>query len=127
MPKAIVLGAGISGIAASKLLIKNEIEVLLFDNNPKVSIDKIKKSIYGKTKFRVVLENLNDQDVINTFVWMISELSKSVGVTQRISEYGAKEEDIEMLAEKAMEDPCKPGNPREVSKEDFINLYRQAM
>ena len=29
-----------------------------------------------------------------------------------------KEEDIEMLAEKAMEDPGKPGNPREVTKED---------
>lgn len=71
--------------------------------------------------------NLNDQDVINTFVWMISELSKSVGVTQKISDYGAREEDIEMLAEKAMEDPCKPGNPRDVTKEDFIRLYRQAM
>ena len=72
-------------------------------------------------------EHLNDQDVINTFVWMISELSKAVGITQTIKDYGAKEEDFEMLADKAMEDPCKPGNPREVSKEDFINLYRQAM
>ena len=71
--------------------------------------------------------HLNDQDVINTFVWMIEELSKSVGVTQRVRDTGCKEEDIEMLAEKAMEDPCKPGNPREVSKEDFINLYRAAM
>ena len=71
-------------------------------------------------------EHLNDQDVINTFVWMISELSKSVGVTQKITDYGAKAEDFEMLAEKAMQDPCKPGNPREVSKEDVINLYRQA-
>ena len=72
-------------------------------------------------------EHLNDQDVINTFVWMISELSKAVGITTTIKDYGAKEEDFEMLAEKAMNDPCKPGNPREVSKEDFINLYRQAM
>ena len=64
--------------------------------------------------------NLNDQDVINTFVWMISELSKSVGITQRVRDVGAKEEDFEMLADKAMQDPCKPGNPREVSKEDFI-------
>ncbi len=71
--------------------------------------------------------NLNDQDVINTFVWMISELSKAVGITQTIKDYGAKEEDFEMLADKAMEDPCKPGNPREVTKEDFINLYRSAM
>ena len=72
-------------------------------------------------------EHLNDQDVINTFVWMISELSKAVGITSTIKDYGAKEEDFEMLAEKAMNDPCKPGNPREVSKEDFIELYRRAM
>ena len=62
--------------------------------------------------------NLNDQDVINTFVWMISELSKSVGITQRVRDVGAKEEDFEMLADKA--------NPREVSKEDFIELFRRA-
>ena len=72
-------------------------------------------------------KDLNDQDVINTFVWMIEELSKSVGVTQTVKDTGCKEEDIEMLAEKAMEDPCKPGNPRDVSKEDFIRLYREAM
>ena len=70
--------------------------------------------------------HLNDQDVINTFVWMIFELSKSVGVTQKITDYGAKEEDFEMLAEKAMQDPCKPGNPREVSKEEFVELFRRA-
>ena len=86
-------------------------------------------------RFREILVNigrpdakdLNDQDVINTFVWMIQELSKSVGVTQTVKDTGCKEEDIEMLAEKAMEDPCMPGNPREVTKEDFIRLYREAM
>lgn len=71
--------------------------------------------------------HLNDQDVINTFVWMIEELSKSVGVTQRVRDTGCKEEDIEMLAQKAMEDPCKPGNPRDVELEDFIRLYHEAM
>ena len=70
--------------------------------------------------------NLNDQDVINTFVWMISELSKSVGITQRVRDVGAQGEDFEMLEDKAMQDPCKPGNPREVSKEDFIELFRRA-
>ena len=72
-------------------------------------------------------EHLNDQDVINTFVWKISELSKAVGITQTIKDVGAKEEDFGMLADKAMQDPCKPGNPREVSKEDFVELYRRAM
>ena len=86
-------------------------------------------------RFREILINigrpdaqyLNNQDVINTFVWMISELSKSVGITQTVKDVGAKEADFEMLAEKAMQDPCKPGNPREVSKEDFIQLYKNAM
>lgn len=72
-------------------------------------------------------KDLSDQDVINTFVWMIQELSKSVGVTQTVKDTGCREEDLEMLADKAMEDPCKPGNPREVSKEDFIRLYKEAM
>ena len=70
---------------------------------------------------------LSKQDIINTFVWKITELSKAVGITQTAKDYGLKEEDFEMLADKAMEDPCKPGNPREVNKEDFIELFRQAM
>jgi len=71
--------------------------------------------------------NLNDQDVINTFVWKIEELSKSIGINQTIKDVGCREEDLEMLADKAMEDPCRPGNPRETTKEDFIRLYREAM
>ena len=71
--------------------------------------------------------NLGKQDIINTFVWMISELSKACGVTITVKDTGCKEEDFEMLAEKAMQDPCRPGNPRETTKEDFINLFRAAM
>ena len=86
-------------------------------------------------RFRIILSHigrpdalhLNDQDVINTFVWMIQELSKSVGITQTVKDTGCQVKDLDMLAEKAMEDPCKPGNPREVTKEDFVRLYVEAM
>ncbi len=71
-------------------------------------------------------KDLNDQDVINTFCWKISELEKCVGITTSVKDTGAKEEDIEMLALKAMQDPCLPGNPREVTKEDFMELYKRA-
>ena len=54
-------------------------------------------------------------------------MSEKVGITQTVSDVGGKREDIPMLADKAMEDPCKPGNPREVTKEDFIKLYEEAM
>ena len=63
MDKAIVLGAGLSGIGAAKLLIKNDIEVLLFDNNPQISVDKIKKSLYGKTKLKIKLGDVEDSDL----------------------------------------------------------------
>lgn len=85
-------------------------------------------------RFREILKgldidaaNLSKEEVIDIFVNLIKELSAKVGITQTVADVGGKEEDLSMLADKAMEDPCKPGNPREVSKEDFINLYKQAM
>lgn len=85
-------------------------------------------------RFRDILKALDidastfsKEEVIDTFVGKIKELSEKVGITQTVSDVGGKEEDLSMLAEKAMEDPCKPGNPREVSKEDFIRLYKEAM
>ena len=72
-------------------------------------------------------KDMSKERVIDTFVDMIVELSRKVGVTQTVSEVGGKEEDLDMLADKAMADACMPGNPREVTKEDFIRLYREAM
>lgn len=85
-------------------------------------------------RFREILKELGypaekytKEEVIKTFINKIKDLSEKVGITTTISDYGVKEEDLEMLAEKAMLDPCKPGNPREVSKKEFIELYRKAM
>ena len=85
-------------------------------------------------KFREILKGLdvdtngmNKEQVIEKFVEMIENLSKKVGVTQTIKDYGCTYEDIEMLSKKAMEDPCMPGNPREVILEDFIALYNEGM
>ena len=72
-------------------------------------------------------DKFTKEEVIKTFVEKIQDLSETVGITQTVSEVGGKMEDLPMLADKAMEDPCKPGNPREVSKEDFIRLYEEAM
>jgi len=86
-------------------------------------------------RFKEILANLGvanatdltDSEAVEMFVEKIQELSREVGVTQTVKDTGCKEEDLEMLASKAMEDPCKPGNPREVTKEDFIRLYKEAM
>ena len=85
-------------------------------------------------RFREVLlelgydaKNLSKEEVIDMMVEKINELSKSVGIDMTIADCGAKEEDLEMLAQKAIVDPCTGGNPRETSVEDIIELYRKAM
>ena len=37
-----------------------------------------------------------------------------------------KKEDFDLLAEKALQDPCTGGNPRNVTKEDIIALFEKA-
>ncbi len=66
------------------------------------------------------------EEVIKSFCECIKNLSYEVGITQTIKDVGAKKEDFPMLADKAMIDPCKPGNPRDVTKEEFIELYTKA-
>ena len=72
-------------------------------------------------------EKYTKEELIKTLVERVRTLGEVVGITQTIADYGTKLEDIPMLADKAMEDPCKPGNPRETSKEDFIALFKKAM
>ena len=72
-------------------------------------------------------KSMNKDEVINKFVEMIEDLSRKVGITQTVKDTGCREEDLEMLAQKAMNDACRPGNPREVTKEDFIELFKKAM
>ena len=72
-------------------------------------------------------KDMNKEQVIDKFVEMIQELSKKVGITQTVKDTGCKEEDFEMLAQKAMNDACRPGNPRETTNEDFIDLFKKAM
>lgn len=72
-------------------------------------------------------KNMSKEGVIYTMVQKIKELSASVGITQTVSDVGGREEDLEMLAKKAMNDACTPGNPRTPSVEDIIKIYKEAM
>lgn len=57
----------------------------------------------------------------------IEDLSRRVGIPQHLTEIGIHEEDIPALAEQAIVDVCTPGNPREVTKDDIIALYKQIL
>lgn len=57
----------------------------------------------------------------------VRQLGIDVGIPQKVSDLGVKEEDIDFLADSAMADACTPGNPKTPSNEDVVALYRSMM
>lgn len=55
------------------------------------------------------------------------KLADDVGIPRKLSELGVQEKDLDFLADSAMADACTPGNPREVTKEQIIELYKSIL
>ncbi len=56
----------------------------------------------------------------------VEKLSADVGIPQDLKGI-VKEEDIDFLAQSAMDDACRPGNPKDPTKEDIIALYKSLL
>ena len=56
----------------------------------------------------------------------VAQLSKDVGIPQDLKGI-VKEDDIDFLAQSAMDDACRPGNPKDPTKEDIIALYKSLL
>ena len=56
----------------------------------------------------------------------VKQLSVDVGIPQDLKAI-VKAEDIQFLAESAYADACRPGNPRDTSVEEIIELYNSLM
>ena len=56
----------------------------------------------------------------------VSQLSEDVGIPRDLKGI-VKEEDIDFLAQSAMDVACRPGNPKDPTKEDIIALYRSLL
>ena len=56
----------------------------------------------------------------------IQRLGKQVGIPKDLKSLGVKPEDFAVMAENAKKDVCQLTNPRKATKEQVIELYRQA-
>lgn len=56
----------------------------------------------------------------------VSQLSEDVGIPRDLKGI-VKEEDIDFLAQSAMDDACRPGNPKDPTKEDIVALYKSLL
>ncbi len=76
--------------------------------------------------FDLNMDNLSDEAAIEKVVSAVADLSKKLGIPQTLREIGIPEEMIPTLANQAINDACTPGNPREVTVDDIIALYKEA-
>ena len=76
--------------------------------------------------FGIDMSDATDEEAVQKIVDAVAELSKKLHIPQTLKEIGIPEEMIPTLAKQAINDACTPGNPREVTVEDIIEIYREA-
>lgn len=69
------------------------------------------------------LTKIDGDAVIDT----LFELNQKIGLPAKLGEQGVKEEHVEQLTDLAVDDFCHPSNPRGVTREDFMQLYLEAL
>lgn len=57
----------------------------------------------------------------------VRALSIRVGIPQHLTDLGITEKDIPALAEQAIADVCTPGNPRDVTEAEIVELYKKVL
>lgn len=91
--------------------------------NAKVSSQKLKKvaSLMG-----IDVSKLSNEDGARVCIEAIKKLSNSIGIPSGLEELGVKEEDFDILATNALKDACGLTNPIQATKEEIINILKNA-
>lgn len=75
----------------------------------------------------VYKDGMTQQEAADAACTEIDNLSRLVGIPTHLSELGITEKDIDALADQAIVDVCTPGNPREVTRDDIVALYKRIL
>ncbi|MEG0471342.1 MAG: iron-containing alcohol dehydrogenase, partial [Solibacillus sp.] len=73
------------------------------------------------------IEGLSKRDAAEKAISVIEALAKDLNIPSGFRELGAKDEDIEILAQNAMLDVCAATNPRKATLEEIKQIITNAM
>ncbi len=96
---------------------------IVMEYNASASIDKyadIAKAMGVDTS------NMSKLEAADAAVAAVKQLAVKVGIPEKLRDLNVKEESLEALALSAFNDVCTPGNPREVTLDDVLSLYKKA-
>ncbi len=71
-------------------------------------------------------ENMTQEEYRKAACDAVRKLSEDVGIPRDLKNI-VKEEDVMFLAESAMADACRPGNPKDPTLEDIVALYKSLL
>lgn len=97
---------------------------LVMEYNAPSALDK-----YGDAAraMGVRTEGMSREEAAQAGVEAVRGLARRIGIPEHLRELGVGEGDLPRLADQAMADVCTPGNPREVTREAVLNIYRKAL
>lgn len=72
------------------------------------------------------VDEMSQEEYRKAAVEAVRQLSIDVGIPQDLKAI-VKEKDLSFLADSAMADACRPGNPKEPTKQDIIDLYKSLL
>ena len=72
------------------------------------------------------VDEMSQEEYRKAAIEAVKKLSQDVGIPTSLKEI-VKKEDIPFLAQSAMDDACRPGNPKDPTLEDIIKLYESLM
>ena len=76
--------------------------------------------------FGLPMDGTSDEEAVNRVADAVADLSRRLGIPQTLRELEIPEDMLPQLANQAINDACTPGNPREVTVDDIINIYKAA-
>ena len=71
------------------------------------------------------VDDMSQEEYRDAAIAAVKQLSEDVGIPKTLDKI--KEEDLDTLATDALNDACYPGNPREATKEQVIEMFRMLM
>lgn len=77
--------------------------------------------------FGIAVENLKPEEIARAAVKEMEKFKNDFNIPKKLSDYGVKEEDLDILAVNAFEDACTASNPREVTMTDIYMLLKKLL
>ena len=72
------------------------------------------------------VDDMSQDEYRKAAINAVRQLSKDVGIPEKLHTIGVQEKDLSVLSQDALKDVCTGGNPRDCTAEDILEIYKLA-